>query len=72
MAFIYVLGPILSTIVLLPFICKLLTFLKNYLYDKKNNIKKATVIPLKKAQITNLQINQYVVEITVIKPKVIY
>jgi len=40
-------------------------------YDWKHNIKVASVIPLKKASVTELSINSYVIELTTEYPEVI-
>mgnify|MGYP003994000565 FL=1 len=47
-------------------------YICDIIYDKKYNIKKATIIPIKEATITNMQINNFVIEIPTIEPIVIY
>jgi len=56
------------------FSCFMIKFLiKMYYvcYDWKHNIKVASVIPLKKASVTELSINSYVIELTTEYPEVI-
>ena len=55
----------------LRYIVKFCWCLHDYIYDKKNNIKKATIIPIKTAKITNMKVNNIAIEIPSIEPIVI-
>jgi hypothetical protein len=46
-------------------IFKLYDYIGYYIYDKKNNIKTATIIPLPLAQTTHLSTNSYVSQLSI-------
>ena len=62
---------IILILIILGLIRKIIFTLIDFCYDKKNNIKKAKIVPLKVAKVTNLQINSYVIEIPTIEATII-
>ena len=58
--------------IFLVIFCKIYSIFYIKYYDKKNNIKKGIIVPVKFAKTTDLPINSYVIEIIPEEPIVIY
>lgn len=71
MPFIFQLLLIVLGFIFFCFLIKFLIKMYYFCYDWKHNIKVASIISLKKASVTNLSINSYVIEITPKNPEII-
>ena len=63
---------ILSIFLSCSVIRKIVFCIEDLIYNRKFNIKKAKVIPLKVANTTNMDINNIAIEIPTFKVKVVY